>query len=270
MPPDGVATPLQVERRQVDPRLGHWLAALRRSLSPDHLVSSPCPRRRAGWLTQVDVARLSGLTARAYQAVEQGFRVPGPRVFDGIAAALQMTPAQVAYMRLLANSRCVEPRPVLAADEVQALVDSYREPAVAYDHAWQVLTCNSAFRSAFPAAASGGNLLLWHFTMDARRLFVDWSEQAAELVARLRLMHARFADSTLLESVVAQLVRMDAYARTLWEAGIDVGAEPSCKTYQLRSPAGNSYCRTVVQLLPAGAVDLSQRLSVWLPQAGEP
>ena len=248
--------------RAVNPRLGAWLYALRHSLTPDQLSILGGPRRRSAWPTQAEIARLAGLTARAYQAVEEGERIPGPRLFRGIASAFQMTDAQQAYMKILMEPGIKPGRALLSAGQIKALVTAVEDPAVVYDHAWNVLAANERFRSELPLAGSK-NFLLWHFTAEARRTLVDWERHASDLVARLRLMAARIEDPAAFGKVITRLTR-SPLGKQLWLAGVDVAAGCRVSTYSFRAEDGQCPSRTLVELLLSGEQGCSQRAAVFL------
>jgi len=249
--------------KPVDPRLGHWLRAVRRSISVEQLGLAVRERRRSPQLTQVEVARLAGVTPRAYQGIEQGSRRPGTRVLKGITTALRLNPAQVTYMRLLSDPDRPSVMPRLPTAEIQRLLDNLSCPAVAYDHTWRILASNVSFQAALPLAGHT-NLLLWYFlASQARQRFLDWHAEAHQLVARFRMIQAHFCDTKPFAHVINRL-RTDPYARQLWDHGVDVSDEPTSRTYRLRTDAG-SCTRTVLQLRP---VDTSPtlRVAVCLPE----
>jgi len=254
---------------RVDPRLGTWLRALRQSLHPIDLGLAPQPRRRSSCLTQVDLARLAGMTPRAYQGVEQGHRNPGPRLLAGVARALHLTATQRAHLLRLAGLRPATSPVPLDPGSLQDLVGGYPTPSVAYDQTWTVLASNHQFEAALPDLATmpEPNLLLWFFTSPAaKRLFVDWPAEAADLIARLRTVQAHYTDTTAFDSLVSKLRAASRHARNLWDEGVAVAPEPARRTHRVRGHDDHIWYVTMVQLQPAGSGDPSVRVAVYLPQ----
>lgn len=137
----------------VDPRLGQWLRSKRQATRPLDVGLAANPRGRRSWLTQVEVARLAGLTPRAYQGVEQGSRLPGHRVLDGVAHALRLTDFEAAHLGRLASPG-KEPSGIADTAWLDAVIDTYGGPAVAYDRMWDIVAYNDAFGRHLPLLTS--------------------------------------------------------------------------------------------------------------------
>jgi transcriptional regulator with XRE-family HTH domain len=247
----------------VDQRLGRWLRAVRRSTRPHDVGLTPGPRHRHPWLSQVELARLAGLTPRAYQGVEQGRRKPGPRLLDGVADALQFTDAQRSHLHRLAGPGAVQPSTPPERPLIRRLIHAYSTPAVAYDHLWNVVTHNNAFARALPdlAARDKPNLLIWFFTStEARELFVDWEHEASQLIARFRTVQGYYADPRPFDELAEQLSAASPLAGRLWSEGAVVVAEPPTTVRRVRGVRG-VYSTTTVILQPNGATDPSVRIA---------
>jgi transcriptional regulator with XRE-family HTH domain len=252
----------------IDPRLGQWLRSRRQATRPVDVGLPANPRGRRPWLTQVEVARLAGLTPRAYQGVEQSSRPPGPRVLEGVAHALHLTEFEAAHLTRLANTG--KP-PSERADTawLDAVIETHREPAVAYDRMWGIVGCNEAFSHQLPLLASSPqpNLLRWFFTAaEARRLFVDWRREAAELIAQFRATQAYYRDRESFDAFMSDLGRHSLEARRLWSNGWTVAPEPTCTVYRLRSTTGPIYSTSIVRMRPAGEDVPSVRVAVVIPR----
>ncbi|MEV7225520.1 helix-turn-helix domain-containing protein [Polymorphospora sp. NPDC051019] len=231
----------------VDPRLGHWLRRLRRTTDRAGLGLPPGPRSRGNWLTQVEVARLAGCTPRAYQLVEQGVRVPGPRLAEGIVRALRLDPQQQAYLNSLLNP-VTDPPTLLDRAVLQRLVDASAAPAMVFDRYWTVVVVNAAMAPVSPYVVPGANLGAWLFSRVGRSI-VGWERETEEFVARYRLAQAAYPAAGLTDPVMERLCRVSERARLLW-AGAGVAADPVGKRWQVRMPSGQlrTYEVTVAQL----------------------
>ncbi|MEV0395779.1 helix-turn-helix domain-containing protein [Polymorphospora rubra] len=232
----------------VDPRIGHWLRRLRRAADRAELGLPPGPRSKGTWLTQVEVARLAGCTPRAYQLVEQGVRVPGPRLAEGIVRALRLDPDQQAYLNNLLNP-VAEPPTLVDRAVLQRLVDSSTAPAMVFDRYWTVVVVNAAMAPVSALVVPGASLGAWLFSRVGRTV-VGWERETEEFVARYRLTQAAYPAAGLTDPVMERLCRVSERARLLWAGSPAVAADPVGKRWQVRTPAGElkTFEVTIAQL----------------------
>jgi hypothetical protein len=194
------------------------------------------------------------LTPRAYQGVEEGSRRPGRRVLDGVAHALRLSDFEAAHLGRLAGPGKELSRYADIA-WLDAVIDTCGGPAVAYDRMWDIVTCNDAFGRHLPLLVSSPqpNLLRWFFTAaEARRLFIDWRQEAAQLIAQFRATQAYYRDRGSFDAFMADLCGASPEARRLWSDGWTVAPEPTYKLHRLRSAEGEICHASTVMLRPAG------------------
>jgi transcriptional regulator with XRE-family HTH domain len=249
-------------------QVGTWLRALRLSTRPEDVGISSSPRGRGACLTQVELARLADVTPRAYQAVEQGHRLPGGRLLEGVADALRLDNLHRDYLHRLARPMVAPLEPAPDAVALAALVSEFRSPAVVFDRAWNVLAYNRPLANSWPVGecAPSLNLLVWFFTSrTARRMIGDWEAEAAELIGRLRNVHAYYPGDPVLRAVVDELRQRSAHARQLWDHDVRVAADPSTKVREVRRDSGRVERMTTVLLQIAGRADPLVRLAFCLP-----
>lgn len=179
-------------------------------------------RRRAPGLRREEVAQLAGVSAAWYTWLEQARDIhPSPAALDAIASALRLTPDERAHAFALAGRPLPEtpaPPPVPAVSpEQQAILDAVAMPAYVSDRAWNVLAWNALADRIFGFAERRfrNTLLMVFGDPGMRRVLVDWSEEAAHLVASLRLAADEAPDDPLFVDVLAQLSAFPEF-RKLW------------------------------------------------------
>jgi transcriptional regulator with XRE-family HTH domain len=172
-------------------------------------------------LRREEVAQLSGVSAAWYTWLEQARDVkPSPAALDAIARTLRFTPEERAHAFALAGHALHEPPPAppqTVPPLVQAVLDALRVPAYVSDRAWNVVGWNALIdRILGYSRRSDRNALAIVFGDPAiRSMFVNWGQEAAQLVASLR----RAADEDPADAVLQELVeRLHAYPefRKLW------------------------------------------------------
>jgi transcriptional regulator with XRE-family HTH domain len=183
-------------------------------------------RRRTTGLRREEVAQLAGVSTTYYTFLEQGRDVrPSRQVVAALAGALRLSSAERAHLFQLAG---ITP----AADDqaqaetvvpvVGAMVDRLDPfPAYLKGRRWDVLAANRAARALFtdwPARAPGDrNMVWWMFTDPAaRKVYVDWEQEASDMLARFRAAAARRLDDPDFTDLIERLHQASPEVRSWW------------------------------------------------------
>lgn len=219
---------------QVEDQITPFLKARRDALDPAALgLPNGVARRRVRGLRREEVAQLAGISVDYYTRIEQG-RAPAisDAVLDAIARALRLTPAEHTYLRNItlpgnrnAGGACANAdRPVVRPqilELLEAMGDSV--PAFVYGPGMDILAWNRlGNRLAFDHDALPANELnaarLMFLRPEARDLYPDWEELAAELVSTLRAEVGQFPDHGRPHQVMCELRDASAEFRRFWDA----------------------------------------------------
>ncbi|MFG2793717.1 helix-turn-helix domain-containing protein [Streptomyces sp. NPDC048419] len=199
-----------------DNALGEFLKARRGRVPPSH-VDRPAPgRRRVPGLRREELAQLAGISEPYLTRLEQGVdRHPSPQVLRALARALQLDTDETAYMLALADPDPVPPSETEVARDVHQLLDAWvGAPAYVRNRRFDVLAANKQARALAPMYEPGHNLARDMFLApEARQLFPDWPEIAAQTAAALRAEADPRDPQTAL--LVAELTA-DVDFRRLW------------------------------------------------------
>ena len=235
MPPNGPGDP--PARRSPDRPAGTRSAASRcefadllRSrrdrLTPADVGLPEGSRRRTAGLRREEVAQLAGVSATYYTFLEQGRDVrPSRQVVAALADALRLSPAERAHLFQLAGVTPADgdqAQAEIVPDVVGAMVsrlDPY--PAYLKGRRWDVLAANRAARALFadwPARAPGDrNQIWWMFTDPAaRKIYLDWEKEAADMLGRFRTAAARRLDDPDFAELTERLHRASPEVRSWW------------------------------------------------------
>jgi transcriptional regulator with XRE-family HTH domain len=227
--------------------LGELLRSRRARLSPAAVGLPPGVRRRTPGLRREEVAQLANLSPTYYAFLEQGRQVrPSAQVLDALATALRLNATERRYLDVLAHGRTADAGPRRAegqqeeeqqqqaegqqagpptevisasvADLVQRL-DPY--PTMVKGRRWDVLAANPSARELFTdwdaRAPEDRNLVRWMFTSSqARRVYLDWEQEARAMLGRFRLATAARMNEPGVAALVAELQRDSAHARRWW------------------------------------------------------
>jgi transcriptional regulator with XRE-family HTH domain len=206
--------------------LADLLRTRRDRLTPSDVGLPEGSRRRTAGLRREEVAQLAGVSATYYTFLEQGRDVrPSRQVVAALADALRLSPAERAHLFQLAG---VTP----AADDqaqaetvsgvVSAIVDRLDPyPAYLKGRRWDVLAANRAARALFTdwtARAPGDrNQIWWMFTDPAaRKIYLDWEKEAADMLGRFRTAAARRLDDPDFTELIERLHRASPEVRSWW------------------------------------------------------
>jgi transcriptional regulator with XRE-family HTH domain len=203
--------------------LGEFLRAHRARLSPAGLGLPAGQRRRTPGLRREEVAQRCGLSVTWYTWLEQGRDVAAsPQTLVSLARALQLTPAERAYLFRIAGR--IDPDAESANDEavdvpsaLAAALASISGPAYVLDRLWNARACNDEARRLFVGWLDRGepNLLRYVFLSPvARRIIPDWNRRARRVLAEFRAESSRHLDDPALVALVDDLrIRSDFFAR---------------------------------------------------------
>ena len=219
---------------QMEDQITPFLKARRAALDPVALgLPDGLARRRVRGLRREEVAQLAGISVDYYTRIGQG-RAPAisDAVLDAIARALRLTASEHTYLRNItapgrrgAAGACARAdRPVVRPQILQlmeAMGDSV--PAMVYGLGMDVLAWNRlANRLSFDFDAlpeselNAARLVFLH--PEARELYPDWEEIAAETVSTLRAEVGQFPDQGRPHQVMCELRAASQEFQRFWDA----------------------------------------------------
>ena len=219
---------------QVEDQITPFLKARRAALDPADLgLPNGVARRRVLGLRREEVAQLAGISVDYYTRIEQG-RAPAisDAVLDAIARALRLTPAEHTYLRNItlpshrnAGGACANADRPVVRPQILELLEAMGDtvPAFVYGPGMDVLAWNRlGNRLAFdhdalpPGELNAARLMFLH--PQARDLYPDWEDLAAELVSALRAEVGQFPDHGRPHQVMCELRDASAEFRRFWDA----------------------------------------------------
>jgi transcriptional regulator with XRE-family HTH domain len=203
--------------------LGAFLRTHRERLTPQAAGLPALARRRTPGLRREEAAQLAGVSTTWYTWLEQGREVsPSPAALARVAQALQLSPAERAYLFNLAGRR--DPASPDAAAAVPAglaeAVARFDGPAYGLDRLWNAVCWNLAAERLFVGWLGGRerNLLRYVFRVaEARTLIVDWTERARRIVAEFRADCSRSLGDPQVGGLVEMLRSEDPVFAQLWD-----------------------------------------------------
>lgn len=167
---------------------------------------------------------LAGVSPDYYARLEQGraANVSG-QVVNAVATALRLDDLERRHLAALARPADPAPSPPLAVRrELRTMVASLDPvPAMLHGPRFEVLAVNRMARALihdFDAMPVGErNLVRWVFTDPrARRVYVDWADVAAQLVAVLRTVAGRNGGDARLDTMVDELSALSPDFAAMW------------------------------------------------------
>lgn len=199
--------------------VAEFLRNRRERLQPEQVRLPRGIRRRTPGLRREEVAALAGLSTEWYTWMEQARSVqPSEETLRRIAGALRLEPGETAHLLTLAgygpsangngSNRSASP---IISPRLQRLLDQMEEcPAWVHGDRWDFLAWNRAatvihdgIDTAEGFARNGVYRLFVHPRM--RQMLVDWETHARDVVAKLRLAHARHVDDPWFNELIARL-----------------------------------------------------------------
>ncbi|MFF4416068.1 helix-turn-helix transcriptional regulator [Streptosporangium sp. NPDC001559] len=175
-------------------------------------------RRRTRGLRREEVAQLAAISSTYYTYLEQGREVrPSRQVLDALSAALRLDAAERSYLHELAHG--APPAETPAAVSLVERLDPC--PAYVTGRCWDVLAANRAARALWTNWAArppeARNLLWWMFTdPEARRVMVDWQDEASALLGRFRTAAARHPGDPGFGALLERLHAASPEVREWW------------------------------------------------------
>lgn len=258
------------------PALAAALAAARARVTPAQVGLPAGPRRRVAGLRREEVAMLAGISVDYLVRLEQG-RGPRPsaQVLSALARALRLTADERDHLFTLADAP--PPRPGLIDGTVRPgtlrLLDRITDlPAMVLDAKGDLLAWNAmaiALHGDFTALPpEQRNIVRRRFLGPPGRVARDPAEDeatAAETVADLRAVAARYPDDPGLRRLIAALTAGSEHFRRLWAEGRVAARRAGTKTV-VHPEIGPITLDCDVLLLP----DADQRLVVYSAAPGSP
>ncbi|MFG3064306.1 helix-turn-helix transcriptional regulator [Streptomyces sp. NPDC048231] len=209
--------------------LSEFLRRSRARISPE---SAGLPERgayrRVPGLRREEVAQLAGVSTDYYTRLEQGRQIsPSAAVLEAVAAALRLDTAERAHLFDLVGpnpgrARRSAPTVQRVRQGVRRFLDSFTDQAgFVLGRRTDVLATNHLARAlmtdfdAMPARER--NLTRWILLdEEARALYSDWEQVAAEMTAILRLDAGRHPDDTRTAELVGELAMKSEHFRRWW------------------------------------------------------
>ncbi|MBS1726370.1 MAG: helix-turn-helix domain-containing protein [Armatimonadetes bacterium] len=205
--------------------LANFLKNRRAKVDPASLGLSPTRRRTPG-LRREEVAQRANVSVTWYTWLEQGRGgVPSSEVLEGIATALDLSPAEREHLFLLAQQRLPEMPvaqvPCVSAQLQQVLDSMPYSPAIVKTAWWDVVAWNQAALavltdySAVPPEER--NILRMLFCgSHARRQMPEWESHARFAVAVFRAETARAGAPKQAEQLVRELRKLSPEFEAMW------------------------------------------------------
>jgi transcriptional regulator with XRE-family HTH domain len=214
---------------------------------------------RTPGLSQQEVAQLSGVSERWYRSLERGRPANFSADFlDGLAAALQLSPAERHVLYLKATGR----PPALPETDAEGAMDDLLQhfldsqapnPAYASDVAWNIVGTNDPLVDWFPWAPHGANLMRWALLRpEARQQLVNWRDDwARPYLGQIRYARARHPKHTALRELERDILAGSREVRELWALG-EVHEHGDGPVRRLRLPfhGGTEVSVSVVTMVP--------------------
>jgi transcriptional regulator with XRE-family HTH domain len=217
----------QKKRRE----LGDFLRAHRARLSPASLGLPAIGRRRTPGLRREEVAQACGMSPTWYTWLEQGRDIAAsPPALSALARALQLTPAERAYLFELADRR--DPNLSSPADKdgmdvppaLARAIAAIDGPAYLLDSLWNARAWNRPAAALFVGWLDGPlgdpgdrNLLRYVFLSPvARKVIPDWQVRARRVLAEFRADSSRHLEDAELQALVDDLRGRSALFTQCW------------------------------------------------------
>ena len=254
--------------------LAAFLRSRRRRRSPEAagLVTG---RRRTPGLRREDVAALAGVSVTWYTWLEQARDIrPSEQVLASLARALDLDAAETAHLFRLAGQLppAGGPAPVEEVQPVYRMLLDQLDPcpAMITNHRFDVLAWNRSHTAMFgdfdDYDAEHRNMLWYTFTApEARKLVINWDDDAAHMVALFRSQASELLSSEPFTRLIDELRRVSAEFDTFWARRDLAGFAPGWQ--QLEHPQAG---RIELQPVKLYAVDQDRTLVAYLTDPAGP
>lgn len=214
--------------------LGIFLRGKRAALPPEATpLNGFGVRRRVSGLRREEVAQLAGVSVTYYTRLEQGHsRNASDEVLLALARALQLSVTETEHLLDLARARrtTTDPGPESATPKAldllslvsarPAIILGRRNDVLAWNELGRALVAPHLPADAPESAATRPSMPRMLFLdPQARALYRDWDQEAADYVAYLRMASGKYPDDEALTRMIGELcIRDDAFA-DLWASG---------------------------------------------------
>ena len=196
--------------------LGTFVRSRRERLSPTSVGLPDHSQRRTPGLRREEVAALSGVSLTWYTWLEQGRDINvSVQVLGALARTLQLSEPERSHLYRLAGElppaglpRPGCPQPGQHLLEVLDALDPC--PAFLLDRHWDIVGWNraeAALLTDFAALPPERRNMLWLIFCwsPARELFVDWEQQAAQVLAQFRMVADEHPTDPRFAEIIAEL-----------------------------------------------------------------
>jgi transcriptional regulator with XRE-family HTH domain len=211
-------------------QLGEYLRARRARLTPaDVGLPSGFGTRRTPGLRREELAAVAGLSIDYYIRLEQGKETnPSGPILDGLARALQLNDEEQSHLYALANQVAGRsPRSPETSSAVRPgirqLLETLRPyPAYVLTRTSDILAINPEGLALFHGLAEWpaqrrNTIRYFYLHPDARELFANWDDAAAQTAAHLRALEADYPGDRALRALIAELRAGSPEFARLWQ-----------------------------------------------------
>lgn len=205
--------------------LADFLRSRRERLTPADVGLPSGGRRRTPGLRREEVAALSGVGLTWYTWLEQGRDISVSADFlDNLSRALRLDAPERRHLYLLAHSR-LPAEPGQTFCQVPPMIHRLAQDLLPHavhvlNLRWDVLLYNSSADNLFGFShhpAERRNLLWLLFTDNAlRERFVDWEQQAIQMLSSFRRDYAVATHDPSIRSLVDELLKASPDFRQWW------------------------------------------------------
>ena len=204
--------------------LSEFLKSRRARISPATVGLPNGRRRRTPGLRREEVADLAGVGLTWYTWLEQGRAIRvSPQVLTAIARALQLEPAERTHLFRLAGHEppAAEPAAASISPRLRKVLDSWdpypahvsgrRRDLIAWNRASEVM-------NGWSRLPEDKRNLVWFMFLvpSARRLLLDWEQEAPLTVAALRAEGGRDLGEPDYQVLITELIEGSPEFAALW------------------------------------------------------
>jgi transcriptional regulator with XRE-family HTH domain len=195
--------------------LADFLRRRRASIRPEDVGLPSGGRRRTPGLRREEVAQLAGVGTTWYTWLEQGRDVRASmEVFEAIARALRLTPAERTHLILLGRGEeapACKPPPERISPTLRRLIENLGpNPAMVLGRRWDYLAWNraaSALFGDFDSIPRPARNHLWQLFMNPirREMLPDWHQTTRLAAAKFRADSASHLGDPSFEELIGEL-----------------------------------------------------------------
>ena len=240
-----------IETRRAE--LGRFLKASRSRISPDEVGLPPGPRRRTPGLRREEVALLAGVGVTWYTWLEQGRPInASTQVLDAVAQTLQLDQAGRWHLYRLAEAtpvRSFTVSEVVPESVLEVLRTLDPVPATLINSRFDIIASNSASEDFFwdwHSLPCIHRNTLWCCVTEpqARGQFVNYDDEVAYMVARMRAAYALHVGEPEWEENIRRLATLSPEFAELWDRHEVAGPQQRIRRFQHRRVGLMSFTTT--------------------------